>query len=139
VAVDAGHEGELTEENGIAWTFGNTKALPYVPTPLLVNGRLHLIKSGGIVTCLDADSGEALYGPKRSGVSGEFYASPIAWGSHILLSSHRGTVLVLEDGETLNVLAENDFGEAIYATPAIVDDILYLRSAEHLWAIGQEG
>lgn len=137
VAVNAGHEGELTEGNGIAWTYGNTKALPYVPTPLLVDGRLYLVKSGGIVTCLDADSGEAIYGPKRSGVSGEFYASPVAWGKRILLCAHRGTVLVLEEGEALKVLAENDFGEAIYATPAIVDDILYLRSADHLWAIAQ--
>jgi hypothetical protein len=137
VAVEAGHDGELSEDRGIAWTFDNTKALPYVPTPLLLNGRIHLIKSGGIVACLDAETGEPVYGPQRSGVSGEYYASPVAWGHHVLLCAHRGTVLVLQDGEEFKVLAQNEIGEAIYATPAIVDGTLYLRSAEHLWAIGR--
>lgn len=136
VAIDAGHDGLLSEGSGIAWTYDVTKALPYVPTPLLVNGRLHLIKSGGVVTCLDAETGKAIYGPKRSGISGDYYASPVAWGNLVLLSSHRGIVLVLDGGDAFEVMAEIEIGEAIYATPAIVNGVLYLRSAEHLWAMG---
>ncbi|MEM1442142.1 MAG: PQQ-binding-like beta-propeller repeat protein [Verrucomicrobiota bacterium] len=136
VAVEAGHDGLLTKGSGIAWTYDVTKALPYVPSPLLLNDRIHLVKSGGVVTSLDAKTGTPLYGPKRSGVSGEYYASPVAWGDQVILSSHRGIVLSLSGEDTFEVLAENEVGEAIYATPAVVDGVLYLRSAEHLWAIG---
>jgi outer membrane protein assembly factor BamB len=139
VAVEAGHQGELTEKKGVVWTYERSKALPYVPTPLLMDGRIHLVKSGGVVTCLDASSGEAVYGPVRSGVSGEYYASPVAWGDRILLCSQRGTVLILAAGDKFDVLAKNDLGEEIHATPAIVDGTLYLRTSEHLWAIGKKG
>ncbi|MEM9282436.1 MAG: PQQ-binding-like beta-propeller repeat protein, partial [Verrucomicrobiota bacterium] len=134
VAVEAGRDGALSEGEGVLWTV--TKALPYVPSPLLVKGRLYLVKSGGVVTCLDAETGEAIFGPARCGVSGEYYASPVAWGDRVLLCAQRGMVLVLDGSDELNVLAVNEFGEEIYATPAIVDGVLYLRSAEHLWAIG---
>lgn len=139
VAVEAGHDGALDEENGVAWIFDRTKALPYVPTPLVVGERIYLVKSGGVVTCLDAGTGKPIHGPSRCGISGEYYASPVAWGERILLCAQRGTVLVLGGGEKLDVLAENHFGEEIHATPAIVDGILYLRTAKHLWAIGREG
>lgn len=135
VAIDAGHDGELTESAGIAWTFDTTKALPYVPSPLLVDGRIHLIKSGGVTTCLDAMTGAPLYGPRRSGMSGEYFASPIAWGDGIFFFAQRGTILVLAKGDQFEILAQHDLGEEIFATPAISGNILYLRTADHLWAI----
>ena len=49
---------------------------------------------------------------------------------------HRGIVLVLDGGDEMKVLGENDLGEEIYATPAIADEVCYLRTAGHLWAIG---
>ena len=103
---------------------------------LLAGGQVLLLKSGGILTALNAASGETIYGPERTGVSGEYYASPVAWGDRILLCAHRGTVLVLQAGGELNILAQNDLGEEIYATPAIAGGTLYLRTAAHLWAIG---
>ena len=83
VAVEAGHEGELSEEQGIVWTA--SKGLPYVPSPLLVDDRIYLVKSGGIVSCLDAVTGEPIYRPGRNGISGEYYASPVAWGDRVIL------------------------------------------------------
>ena len=138
VAVEAGHEGKLKEGSGIVWTYSKGKALPYVPSPLVVGGRVYLLKSGGVITCLDAATGKTVYGPMRNGVSGEYYASPVAWGDKVILCAQRGIVLVLETGDEMKVLSENQFGEEIYATPAIVDGVIYLRTDKHLMAIGRK-
>ena len=71
-------------------------------------------------------------------MSGEYYSSPIAWGNKIILCAQRGVVLVLKDADELTILKEHDLGEEIYATPAVVDDILYLRTRDHLWAFGKK-
>ena len=139
IAVDAGGKNKLTPGKGLAWTYEKGKALPYVSSPLLLNGRLYLVKTGGVLTCLEADTGATVYGPKRCGVSGEYYASPIAWGDNIILCAQQGVVLVLKDGDELAILKEHDLGEEIYATPAVVDQVLYLRSRDHLWAFGKKG
>ena len=137
VAVDEGGDNVLLPGKGVAWTYEKGKALPYVSSPLLVKNRLYLVKTGGVLTCLDATSGSTLYGPKRCGISGEYYASPISWGDKIILCAQRGIVLVLKDADELTILKEHDLGEEIYATPAVVDQTLYIRSRDHLWAFGK--
>ncbi len=139
VAVDAGSENTLIPGKGLAWTYEKGKALPYVSSPLLLNGRLYLVKTGGVLTCLDASTGETVYGPRRCGVSGEYYASPVAWGDKVILCAQRGVVLVLKDAEELSIEKEYDLGEEIYASPAVVGQVLYLRSRDHLWAFGKAG
>ena len=139
VAVDAGGENLLTPRKGIAWSYNKGKALPYVSSPLLLNGRLYLIKTGGVITCLDAKTGSPVYGPQRCGVSGEYYASPIAWGDKVLLCAQQGIMLVLKDAKELTMLKEYDLGEEIFTTPAVADKVLYIRSRNHLWAFGNKG
>jgi hypothetical protein len=53
-----------------------------------------------------------------------------------MFSCVKGTVTMAEAGDTLQVKASNILGEPIFATPAIADDKLYIRTAEHLWAFG---
>lgn len=137
IAVSAGRQGTLTEGQGISWTYDKGKALPYVSSPLLLNSRVYLAKTGGIITCLNATTGQPVFGPGRCNVGGEYYSSPAAWGDKVILCAKQGVVLILQDGEKLNVLAEHNLGEEIYATPAIVDGALYIRSREHLWAFGK--
>ncbi|MEM7012767.1 MAG: PQQ-binding-like beta-propeller repeat protein [Verrucomicrobiota bacterium] len=128
----------VNTDGKVAWTFEKGKALPYVSSPLLLNDRVYLIKSGGVLTCLNAADGSTVFGPERCGVSGEYYASPIAWGDKVILCAQRGIVLVLRDGDEMKIVNEFDLGEGIYATPAIVDGVLYLRSDQNLWAFGMK-
>ena len=136
VAVEAGHDGELSRGGGVAWTWD--ESLPYVASPLLLNGRVYLVKSGGLISCVDAATGEAFYEGERIGMSGEYYATTVAAGGKVLICSERGFVFVLEDGKELKVLVKNKLGEKLYATPAVAGGVLYIRTERGLWAIGED-
>ncbi len=70
-------DGEGNVANRIAWK--ENTAIPEVPTPLVHDGRVYLTRNGGIVTCLDAQSGKVLY-RQRNGAGGPYYSSPILAG-----------------------------------------------------------
>jgi len=133
VAIRAGGRGDISDTH-VLWE--KTKGLPYVPSPLLHDGRLYYVKKGGYVSSLDAETGEAFFEAARLGVGGEYYSSPVGVGDRVLIGATRGTMFVLGTGDELEIVARNEFDEGIYATPAIVDNTLYLRTARHLWAIG---
>jgi len=131
LAVRPGGSGDVTGSH-VAWR--HARGLPYVPTPLLYRGRLYLLKNGGLLTCLEAKSGEVLFQEERLGVVGDNYASPVAADGKIAIVSQSGTVAVVGVADGLEVLARNPLGEPVLATPAIAHDALYVRSRQHLWA-----
>lgn len=132
VAVKPGGRGDITSTH-VAWSF--RRGLPYVPSPLLYDGRIYLVKDGGLLTSLDARTGEPHYVQERLGATGNYYASPVAADGRILLASVAGKVTVVRAGGAApEVVHRADFGSRILATPALVGDRLYLRTATHLWA-----
>jgi outer membrane protein assembly factor BamB len=116
-----------------------SKGLPSVPSAVAYRGQLVTVKDGGIVTAYDAKSGEELYRGRLAG-EGSYYASPVAAGGHIYLTSLAGVVTVLKAGSREPVVvAKNDsLEERAGATPAIADDTLYLRTEKHLYAFGSQ-
>lgn len=137
IAVKAGGEGLLNGTDRIAWEW--RKNLPYVASPLLSENRVYLVKSLGIISCLKRETGEPFFEGMRTGVKGEYFASPLKIGDKILILSSLGTLFLIKDSEEFEVLSENTIGEEIIATPAIVDDTLYVRSVESLWAFRKKG
>jgi outer membrane protein assembly factor BamB len=131
VAVKPGGSGDITESN-VVWE--SKKGLPYVPSPLLYRGRLLIVKDGGLASCYDAATGEAKYETQRLGMDGPCYASPVAANGSIYLVNLVGKAAVLAVGDKPEVVSRADFGERCAATPAIVDDTLYLRTATKLFA-----
>lgn len=129
LAIKPDGEGDLTSK--VLWT--EKLAVPEVPSPLLQDNRLYLIRNGGILSCLDAASGKVVY-RTRVGAPGPYYASPVAANGKIYLASGDGTVSVLAPGDEFKVAARNDLGEPIYATPAIAAGTLYVRTVGHLYA-----
>jgi outer membrane protein assembly factor BamB len=132
LALRPGGEGDVTETH-IAWR--QRRGLPELPSPLFYQGRLYLVKNGGVVSCLDPKTGKQVY-RERLGATGPYYASPIAADGAIYAASEAGVVSVFKAGETFAALAENDLGERTVATPAIVGDRLYVRTEKHLFAFG---
>lgn len=133
-AVRPGGQGDITQTH-IAWK--QTRGLPYVPSPLLYRGNIYLVKDGGMVSCFNARTGEPVYQQERIGALGNYYASPVAADGRIYVASVNGVLSVLDAGETPTVLGRTEFKERLVATPAIVDNQLYVRTADHLWAFGE--
>jgi outer membrane protein assembly factor BamB len=74
---------------------------------------------------------------ERLGASGPYIASPIAANGHIYIPSSNGVITVIKAGGTLEILAQNDLGEKIYSTPAVIGNTLYVRTVENLYAFGE--
>jgi outer membrane protein assembly factor BamB len=133
MAVSPGSKGEISQTN-IAWS--EKKGVPGVPSPLFYNGRLYTFQNGGIVFCRVAKTGELVYSG-RLGVLGYYYASPVAADNKIYIASEEGVVVVLDAGEKLKILAANKLDGAILATPALVEENIYVRTESHLYAFGK--
>jgi outer membrane protein assembly factor BamB len=133
LAIRSGGSGDSTKSH-VAWK--GTRGISELPSPLFYRGRLYFVRDGGMVTSYRPDSGTVVLDRQRLGALGQYVASPVAADGRIFAASETGTIIVFRAGDELEVLARNDLGESITATPAIADDKLYVRTAKHLWAFG---
>lgn len=133
IAVKPGGRGDVTKSH-VAWKA--TRGLPYVPSPIYYDGRVYIVKDGGLISSFNARTGDPAYVQERiPDAAGSYYASPIAADGRIYLASLQGKLTVLSAGGDLpQVLHQATFGERIAATPALVGERLYLRTAGHLYA-----
>jgi len=113
-----------------------TKSLPDVPSPLLYQKVLYLLKDGGILTSVNPESGEVLKRERLEGAVGRYFASPVAADGKIYIVSEAGKVAVVESGAEWRLLALNDLAEECYATPALAPGQLLVRTRGALWAFG---
>jgi outer membrane protein assembly factor BamB len=135
VAVKPGGRGDISRTH-VAWKA--TKGLPYIASPVWYAGRVYMIKNGGMLTSLDAKTGQAYYTQERLGAEGYYYASPVAADGRIYLASQPGKITVVKaGGDKPEILHQVDFGEPIYASPALAGDRLYLRTRSKLYAFGE--
>jgi outer membrane protein assembly factor BamB len=132
-AVKLGGSGDVTDTH-VLWRY--EKSLPNVPSPLVYNGVVFLIRSGGIATSLDALSGKVLKQGRLTGALDDYYASPIGVGGKVYIASEHGKVVVLSATGDWEILTVNEFDTEIYATPAVSEDRMYIRTRSALHAIG---
>ncbi|MCZ6760487.1 MAG: pyrrolo-quinoline quinone, partial [Gemmatimonadetes bacterium] len=95
-----------------------------------------LVRNGGIATTLDAQTGKVLKRARLTGAIEDYYASPIGVDGKVYIASARGKVIVLRAAGDWEILAINDFDSDIYATPAISEGKMYIRTRNALYAIG---
>jgi len=126
-------EGEQPEE---LWRA--KRGLPSIATPLFLDGLLYLVKSGGMLTLVDAASGEEVGFQRLEEAAGTYDASPVAADGKLFLASQEGRLTVLTTGPEPKVLASSDLGEAIHATPAIGAGALYVRTEAALYCFANE-
>ena len=139
LAIKLGGEGDLSETEHVVWT--HHRQTPYVPSPLLYRGKLYFFsKNDGILSCLDARTGEVLIDAERlEGLRG-VYSSPVGAGGRVYLLGRNGVTLVLSGSGELEVLATNELDDHFEASPAPVGDELFLRGQKSLYCIsGQSG
>ena len=128
-AVRIDGSGDVTESH-VAWNM--KKATPLSPSPLLLGDELYLVSDKGIATCLDAVSGEQHW---QERLSGNFTASPTFADGRIYLLDEDGTMTVIASGKKFETLATNKLEGRTLATPAFVDDTIFLRTDTHLYCI----
>src|SRR5207247_2277233 len=136
LAIRHGGRGDLTATN-VVWRY--SKSLPNVPSPLLYRGVLYLVKDGGIVTSLDPPTGRILKQGRLAGAVDTYYSSPVAGADKVYLISQAGKASVLRAGAEWEVLALNDLEDECYATPAIADNRLYVRTRGALYCFEEQG
>lgn len=118
----------------VAWEI--QRGIPETPSLLYFRARLYLLRDGGLLTCIRASTGKELF-RQKIGAAGQYTASPIAAGDKVIVASVRGVVTIIQADDKLKILAKNNFAEKIFATPAIAQNKLYLRTTEHLYALGK--
>lgn len=130
-------EGDIKGTNKVVWTYD--RDTPDVASPLLSQGRIYFYKDkSGLLTCLDAKTGNPYFKAARIPGLNSTYASPVAAAGRIYLTDRSGSIVVIEDSKELKVLATNSLGEGVDATPAPVDQELFIRGAENLFCIAEK-
>jgi outer membrane protein assembly factor BamB len=133
MAIRAGGSGDVTASR-VVWKF--TKGTAYVPSPIVYKDHVYLVTDRGIVTCLDAKTGEMKYEGGRVPVPATFMASPVAYDGKILLLSEDGDGFLIKAGTVHEIVKTNSLKEPVQASPALAGGSLYIRGEKHLYRIG---
>ena len=136
LAVRGGGEGDVTNTH-VLWKHP-TKHTDHVVSPFVADGRMLLVKCGGISTVFETKTGEPARSPTRVGNAGNYFASPVSGDGKIYVAGESGVVLVLKNDPDYEMLASNDVGDSVVATPAIADGRLFIRTRSRLLAISGE-
>ncbi len=129
IAIKPGGKGDVTQSH-VLWT--HRRGLPTVPSPVVYQGVMYMVKDGGIITSLDAKTGEQLAQARAAG-RGNYYGSAVAGDGKVYFVSERGTVTVLKAGKKFTELGSHDTGERIMATPVIANGQFFLRTDSALY------
>jgi outer membrane protein assembly factor BamB len=126
--------GDLTGSKAIVWE--TSRDTPYVPSPLLYDGLLYILKTNSaILTAFDAKSGKPHYQVQRLDGLNEVFSSPVGAVGRVYITDREGTTLVIRNNATFEVLAKNTLNDGFDASPALVDGEIYLRGYKYLYAI----
>ncbi len=132
-AVDPTGQGNVTETH-VVWR--SAKSVPFKVSPLCVDGLLYLAQDEGILSCLDAATGEPLW---RKRLGGNYTASPCYAEGRIYIFNEEGDALVLQPGREFRLLARNKLDAGALASPAIAAGALFVRTRTHLYRIDEDG
>jgi outer membrane protein assembly factor BamB len=130
LAVRADGKGDVTRTH-VAWRI--SRGAPYTPSPLLAGNELYVVNDLGIVSCLDAVTG-TLHWQQRIG--GNHSASPVFAAGRIYFLSEEGIATVIAPGKTFQRLATNQLDGVAFASIAVVNRSILLRTASHLYRLG---
>ncbi|WP_340110876.1 PQQ-binding-like beta-propeller repeat protein [Maribellus mangrovi] len=128
-AIDPTGRGDVTETHQV-WMYEDE--VPQIPTPVIVDGRMYMVHDRGMVTCLDAMSGEPVWKEK---LKGNFNASPIYAAGNIYFFNVKGECTIIKPGDTFQKVAENSIDGIVKAIPAFVGDKMLVRSDKYLYLI----
>jgi outer membrane protein assembly factor BamB len=131
VAVRPDGTGDVTGTH-VAWTL--RRGAPLTPSPLLVGDELYIVNDGGIVSCLDAATGETRW---QQRLDGNYSASPVFADGRIYFLNEEGVATVILPGKAFRKLATNHVDGATLASMAVSAGSIFIRTDTHLYRIGE--
>ena len=129
-ALTPGGTGDVTKSH-VAWTV--TRGLPYIPSPLVYRGLMYTVNKQGRLSAFEVKTGREVYAEEQVGLAG-VYASPVAADGHVYLCGLDGAVVVVKAGDVPEKVSAAKLDGRIAATPAVVGDTIYVRTAKTLYA-----
>ena len=134
LAIKMGGEGDQTA-NAIRWKY--QKPVPQVPSTLLYKGVLYMINDSGILLSFDPATGNVIKQGRLHGAIDKYFASPVAADDKVYLIGEAGAVSVLKAAGEWEVLAVNELDDEVFATPAIADGHIFIRTRSALYCFGK--
>ena len=128
-------DGKETNEF-VAWS--KQRGGSYMPTPIVYGELLYVLANQGVLSAFNAKTGERVYQQRIADRGGSYSASPVAADGKIYLASEDGEMFVIKAGAQHELLATNQIGEVMMATPAISDGMIFARGQHHLFAIADQ-
>jgi len=129
-------KGDITDTKHVLWS--TNQKTPYIPSPLLYQGQLYFLRHyQGILSRVQASTGEEVTGPFRLAGFNEIYASPIAAADRIYITNRGGATLVLSHSQLPKVLSVNQLDDQFSASPAVVGTQLFLRGEKYIYCLSQ--
>jgi outer membrane protein assembly factor BamB len=129
-------KGVIDGTSAVAWSFN--RDTPYVPSPVVIDGVLYFLKTNsGILSAFDATNGTPHYQNQRLDGVPNVFSSPVGARGRVYFTGREGTTLVVKSGPAFEVLAKNTLDDGFDASPALVENEIYLRGQKFLYAIGQ--
>jgi outer membrane protein assembly factor BamB len=128
VSIRPGGQGDITESH-VSWELH--RGIPEIPSPVYYQHRVYMVRDGGLVSCVNAGTGDLLY-QERLGAVGQYSASPVIACDHIYILSTQGVVTVVKTGDTFQIAHQADLSAPVFATPALDENSLYIRTGNSL-------
>jgi outer membrane protein assembly factor BamB len=132
LAIRCGGRGDITATH-IVWR--HSRNAPFVPSALSLDGLYYLVDDSGIAACFEAPTGKLVW---QQRLGGAFTASPVAAAGMIYFTDEDGTTTVLRTGRNFELLAKNKLREPVFASPAIAQGDLFIRTDQHLFCISRD-
>ena len=133
LAIKMGGTGDQTA-SAIRWRY--QKPVPQVPSTLLYKGVLYMINDSGILISFDPTTGNVLKQGRLRGAIDKYFSSPVAADDKVFLIGEGGAVSVLKAAGDWQILAVNELDDECFATPAIADGKIYIRTRSALYCFG---
>ncbi len=134
LAIKLGGQGDQTA-TAIRWRY--QKPVPQVPSTLLYKGVLYMVNDSGILISFDPATGNVIKQGRLQGAIDKYFSSPVAADDKVFLIGEAGEVSVLKAAGDWQVLAVNELDDECFATPAIADGRIYIRTRSALYCFGK--
>lgn len=132
--IRLGGTGDVSKANRL-WTKENIGS--FVPSPSLHDGKVYVVRDGGEIVCVDSKTGVTVWKDRFPKHRAKFYASPTVAGNRLYVPREDGVVLVADISDGFRLLAENEIGERLIASPVPIGQRLLIRGEEHLYCFGR--